>query len=119
MSATPSQVQKPLSIPRQSSDIFRSPSPSISPRPSFNDTRSAAASKLGGMQLGGAKKGGPSDHSSSLANALAAEFEDDADTVGDAWGDGDLMDVNADGDDWSEYEVLRQAQELTGEGRCI
>lgn len=55
------------------------------------------------MQLGGVKKSAL-DNTSSLADALAAEFEEDAEEVGDAWGDGDLMDVNADGDDWSEFQ---------------
>ena len=56
------------------------------------------------MQLGGPAKINQRQQkeTSSLADTLAAEYEDEEDSVGDAWGDGDLMDVNADTDDWSE-----------------
>lgn len=60
------------------------------------------------MRLGGtgpSKAGGQS----SLVDALAGEFEEDGDEVANAWGQGDLMDVNADADDWSEQLLLRAA----------
>jgi hypothetical protein len=69
------------------------------------------------MQLGGGGGGGASlssrpgqrqqNEARSIVDALAAEYEEDeAGSVGDAWGDGDLMDVNADEDDWSEWETV-------------
>jgi SCY1-like protein 1 len=94
---------------------------SSSPRSSISDTKrpprpaavssfgAAAPSRLGrggGMQLGGGaslSSGSRAAESSSLADALAGEFEEDGDEVANAWGQGDLMDVNADADDWSEW----------------
>jgi SCY1-like protein 1 len=94
---------------------------SSSPRSSMSDTKrparpaavssfgAAAPSRLGrggGMQLGGGtslSSASRAAESSSLADALAGEFEEDGDEVANAWGQGDLMDVNADADDWSEW----------------
>jgi SCY1-like protein 1 len=131
MSATPAQVQKPLELPRPTSEIFNStsnvPSPAVSPRPSFGDVSrqtpgsstsklggagrfgaSAAGSRAGGMQLGGSSRVNQKQQKevSSLADTLAAEYEEEEGSVGDAWGDGDLMDVNADADDWSESQLI-------------
>jgi len=123
MTVTPEQVQKPLEIPRQASMIFNStaPSPAATPRASFGDAArpsatsprlgqgsrfGALSAKSGGMQLGGSSRMKQQHQSEgrSVVDALAAEFEEDeAGSVGDAWGDGDLMDVNADADDWSEF----------------
>ena len=125
MTATPEQVQKPLEIPRQASMIFNStaPSPAATPRASFGEASrpsatsprlgqgsrfGALSAKSGGMQLGGSSRLRQQHQSEgqSVVDALAAEYEEDeAGSVGDAWGDGDLMDVNADADDWSEYSV--------------
>lgn len=60
------------------------------------------------MQLGGATGGsGAGTHkaglSTSLVDELAGEFEEDGNEVANAWGSSDLMDVNADGDDWSKF----------------
>ncbi len=122
-----SELHTTMSASAASTATFQSPllpggmpnSQSTSPRSSISDTKrvvqrpaavssfAAAPSKLGrngGMQLGGASSS--SAHkaagSSSLVDALAGEFEEDGDEVADAWGQGDLMDVNADADDWSE-----------------
>jgi flavin-dependent dehydrogenase len=56
------------------------------------------------MQLGGSRPSAKTaaSASSSIVDALAGEFEEDGDEVAKAWGQGDLMDVNADADDWSE-----------------
>jgi SCY1-like protein 1 len=125
IAVTPAQVQEPLSVQRTPSDIFQSASmpleqssagPSRSNTPS-QASRLAPARKAGGMQLGGAGVGaragaGKTGLSSSWMDELSGEFEQDE--VADAWGSGDLMDVNADGDDWSEYESsLRKIGELT------
>jgi SCY1-like protein 1 len=133
MTATPEQVQKPLEIPRQASMIFNStaPSPAATPRASFGDASrpsatsprlgqgsrlGALSAKSGGMQLGGSSRSKQQHQSEgqSLVDALAAEYEEDeVGSVRDAWGDGDLMDVNADADDWSEsYAMARRDLEL-------
>lgn len=125
MSVTPAQVQRPLEVPKGPSEIFGSngPSPVASPRPSmslgegFKTSTSAgrfgASSSSAGsrMQLGGSSKSTQrqqKEAGASLADTLAAEYEDEEESVGDAWGDGDLMDVNADADDWSESRRLDQ-----------
>jgi SCY1-like protein 1 len=56
-----------------------------------------------GMKLGGAKKSaGPS---SLVAEVIADEWADgDGDAVENAWGTDDLIDVNADADDWGERD---------------
>jgi SCY1-like protein 1 len=55
------------------------------------------------MKLGGAKKSaGPS---SLVAEVIADEWADgDGDAVENAWGTDDLIDVNADADDWGERD---------------
>lgn len=71
-------------------------------RPSTSRLNSSSApsrpSRLahGGMKLGGAKP----KPGANLMDELAAELDDDE--VANAWGTDDLMDVNADADDWSE-----------------
>lgn len=112
ISATPAQVQQPLSTQRSSSDIFQSnaqlggrasASPSRATTPN-QATRPPPTRKAGGMQLGGSASHARSANaagSTSLVDALAGEFEEDGDEVANAWGSNDLMDVNADGDDWS------------------
>ncbi|KAJ9103371.1 hypothetical protein QFC19_004470 [Naganishia cerealis] len=111
ISATPAQVQQPLSVQRTSSDIFRSTSAlggSGSNGPSSSSTpnqaaRSSTAHRAGGMQLGGPSAGGRPNKggmSTSLVDELAGEFEEDGDEVANVWGSGDLLDVNADEDDW-------------------
>lgn len=54
-----------------------------------------------GMRLGGTKAASSPAGGSTLVDALAGEFEEDGDEVAKAWGTDDLMDVNADEDDWS------------------
>ncbi len=53
------------------------------------------------MKLGGAKA--KAANGSSLADTLAGEWEE-ADEVANAWGTNDLIDVNADDDDWAGFE---------------
>jgi hypothetical protein len=66
----------------------------------MNPTRPATGGGASGsgMKLGGSKGPAPGF---SLVDTLAGEFEDD-DEVVKAWGTDDLMDVNADADDWSK-----------------
>lgn len=112
ISATPAQVQQPLYAQQNSSDIFQS----TSGVPSRSNTPSQASGpppirKMGAMQLGGTTGGARAGvhkpgMSTSLVDELAGEFEEDGDEVANAWGSNDLMDVNADGDDWSESRCL-------------
>lgn len=111
ISDTLAQVQEPLAVPyASSSDIFRS---SPVPGASGLNRHSAAvrpsnASKSGGMQLGGSSMAGRQIRgvvNTSLVDELAGEFEEDGDGVANVWGSGDLLDVNADEDDWSQYLV--------------
>jgi SCY1-like protein 1 len=53
------------------------------------------------MKLGGSSAKRPAT-TASLADAIAAEFDDDE--VANAWGTDDLMDVNADTEDWTAFE---------------
>lgn len=75
------------------------------PRPSATKATfgSTAGSGSGsGMRLGGAKK---TDKKSNIPDSLVAEWEDDegdGEGVANAWGSEDLIDVNADEDDWGE-----------------
>lgn len=121
ISATPAQVQQPLSVQRNSSDIFQS-NAQLGGRASASSSRSVTPSqatrlpparKAGGMQLGGSashvRAAGNAAGSTSLVDTLAGEFEEDGDEVANAWGSNDLMDVNADADDWSKYITLRCA----------
>ncbi|KAI5454226.1 Nuclear aminoacylation-dependent tRNA export pathway component [Naganishia albida] len=110
ISATPAQVQQPLYAQQNSSDIFQSTSgvPSRSNTPS-QASRPPPIRKMGAMQLGGTTGGARAGvykpgMSTSLVDELAGEFEEDGDEVANAWGSNDLMDVNADGDDWSTFE---------------
>ena len=63
-------------------------------------TRSlTSASKGKGMQLGATKMATSASSVPDWAEEAAAELET---TKGNPWGNDDLMDVNADDDDWSE-----------------
>jgi SCY1-like protein 1 len=122
LSYTPGQLRNsagPSGHGSGSSETISVPSTFSSPRPSFGDTdrtttttsgrplapkqSSVNGNRAGGMQLGSSSRAKPRvQDSSTLVNSLVAEIEDEFGSVGDAWGDGDLMDVNADADDWSE-----------------
>lgn len=81
-------------------DVFSPPvEPEANPfdRPAANANVSSFGAKGSGMKLGGAK---PKLAGANLMDELAAELDDDE--VANAWGTDDLMDVNADTDDWSE-----------------
>lgn len=55
------------------------------------------------MQLGASKV--PSSIAAALAEQLAEEVSvEDGVEVSNPWGDDDLMDVNADEGDWSEFQ---------------
>jgi SCY1-like protein 1 len=57
-----------------------------------------------GLQLGGGSK--KAANTNAIAD-FAKELEDEIMASNDnPWGNDDLMDVNADQDDWSEYEVV-------------
>lgn len=65
-------------------------------------TRPSGAPKAKGMQLGATKQ--PLSKAASSSIAAEIEREAAAELGGDAWAeDGDLMDVNADAGDWSEF----------------
>ncbi|KAJ9095595.1 hypothetical protein QFC21_005466 [Naganishia friedmannii] len=107
ISATPAQVHQPPSASNASSDTFRSSSAVGASRTNTPHAaaRSANAGKAGGMQLGGPSAGGRTNRvaaSSSLVDELAGEFEEDGDEVANVWGSNDLLDVNADEDDWKD-----------------
>jgi len=77
------------------------------PRPSITfkgvsapGTPKPAPSKGNALHLGASK----TQPSQAGIEALAAEWAEDEETI-DAW-DGDLMDVNADADDWSKYILV-------------
>lgn len=113
-SAPPVKVNTASSSPaaptssRVSEEIFRPASASsslkgVSTRPTVVNTfgRTTTSPSLsgtsGGMKLGGAKK----TPGKSLADQLAGEWEEE--DGGNAWGTDDLIDVNADDDDWCTY----------------
>ena len=94
--------------PRLSSDSFSFGSTNKASK--INVKKAAPAPRpSAGMKLGGAKK-----PKASLADTLASEWDDGpngwdddaaaADEVGNAWGNDDLIDVNADNDDWAAFE---------------
>ncbi|WRT70322.1 uncharacterized protein IL334_007320 [Kwoniella shivajii] len=106
-SPNPSNGGSPLASPRISSDsasMFTSTtSPSV-PGPSSGRFKSTTIPKSGsasGLKLGGKK---PTAGPSSLADVVASEWDDDDNDAGNAWGNDDLIDVNADEDDWSAFE---------------
>ncbi len=54
------------------------------------------------MQLG-SKSPVAKNGSTALVDVLAGEYEEDGDEVANAWGHDDLIDVNADDDDWGTW----------------
>ncbi|WVQ84322.1 hypothetical protein IAT38_006474 [Cryptococcus sp. DSM 104549] len=110
-----SQSASPAASPRISSDSAshtgtfgtKSPVPrssgvgASSPNLGFGASASSPSIGEGGMKLGGKK---PAEKGkTSLADQLAGEWEDDEDAA-NAWGTDDLIDMNADQDDWSAFE---------------
>jgi len=87
--------------PRTSSDALSfgaTPSESrINVKKAAPASRPAAAS----MKLGGVK---PKTIKTSLADTLADEWDEGDEEVENAWGNDDLIDVNADEDDWAAFE---------------
>lgn len=70
--------------------------------PAPKSSLGGGSSSSSGMKLGGKKAGGAAASSSSLIDSLAGEWED-ADSVANAWGNDDLIDINADADDWGGF----------------
>jgi len=88
--------------PRTSSDAF---SFGATPSESRINVRKApparVAASAASMKLGGTK---PKATKASLADTLADEWDEGDDEVENAWGNDDLIDVNADEDDWAAFE---------------
>ncbi|KAI0344760.1 ARM repeat-containing protein [Trametopsis cervina] len=64
-----------------------------------------SSSKAKGMQLGASKIPASSQVAVDWAEEAAAEAEAEGSGQANAWGTDDLMDVNADQDDWSAFET--------------
>ncbi|WVR07770.1 hypothetical protein IAU60_004813 [Kwoniella sp. DSM 27419] len=126
MSAAPA-LSVPGAYAPASSGGFGAPSPSVSPRPSSDSFSPSAGGGNGGFgatttsgALGQTKKpirssnlasgsglklGGKRPQPQvSLADTLAGEWEAEDEETANAWGTDDLIDVNADEDDWSAFE---------------
>ncbi len=105
-SNNPSASASPMVSPRLSSDsasFFGATSSSSKPS-GINVKKAAprASTSSSGMKLGGVKSKPPGP---SIADVLADEWQDADDTgVENAWGNDDLIDVNADTDDWAAFE---------------
>ena len=116
LSAQPG-LSAPVAAPRPSSDSvssFSSAGPSTSTYKITPAPAPVRAKPQTGMRLG-ATKAAPLG-GSSLVDSLAGEFEEDGDEVAKAWGTDDLMDVNADEDDWSRsrcYIAVADVQALS------
>ena len=104
-----SSYSTPATSPRPSSDVSSvfgqanvSSSASLGPS-AFGQT--SGSSRLKGVKpaANGARGGTPQrgTKSNPIADAVAGEWED-GDEVANAWGTDDLIDVNADADDWGE-----------------
>ncbi|TBU30194.1 armadillo-type protein [Dichomitus squalens] len=77
-----------------------------------------SASKGKGMQLGATEVPASVSSASDWAEEAAAELDASTSTATNPWGNDDLMDVNADEDDWSAFETapLATASEPTDFG---
>lgn len=101
-----SPLSSPATSPRPSEDGFAFGSTAGPSKPSINVKKApkaalpSASSGSSGMKLGAAKKPAVS---TSVADSVAAEWEDDG-SAANAWGNDDLIDVNADEDDWAAFE---------------
>lgn len=91
-----------LTPAQSSSALYSNPSEPNLPFPGTTPVTPQAVSstKTKALQLGGSK----SHPTPSVLDDLAAEWAEEEGTT-NAW-DGDLMDVNADADDWSEFSTL-------------
>lgn len=94
-----SRVSEEIFRPASASSSLKSASPRSSAVNTFGrtTTSSSLSGTNGRMKLGGAKKA----PGKSLADQLAGEWEEE--DGGNAWGTDDLIDVNADDDDWCTY----------------
>ncbi|CAE6457198.1 N-terminal kinase-like protein AltName: Full=SCY1-like protein 1 [Rhizoctonia solani AG-1 IB] len=94
-------ADRPASAPPESLG-----SPAVSALPSPAASIATGPSHGKGMQLG--TKAGPKP---SLSEEDGWGADSRAADVANAWGDGDLMDVNADSDDWGAFEAAAPAPE--------
>ena len=104
-----SPTSTPATSPRQSSEsavFFGGPSTASSSKPSTIGVKKAApirsSTPSSGMKLGGGPKV-KAPTSSTLADSVAGEWEE-AEEVANAWGTNDLIEVDADDDDWAGFE---------------
>ncbi|KAH9945690.1 armadillo-type protein [Amylocystis lapponica] len=86
--------------------VVRPSAPASSSSPAIPRAKAAippSTSKTKGMQLGAHKMPGSLAQAAEWAEEAAAETDAD-ESNGNPWGNDDLMDVNADQDDWSAFE---------------
>ncbi|KAL0581808.1 Nuclear aminoacylation-dependent tRNA export pathway component [Marasmius crinis-equi] len=113
--ATNTEIDRPTSAPPPADDTrigSLRPSPLLTSVSAANSVVSSpafpnhtpAASKARGLQLG-ANKVPPSVVAASLGQKLAEEAAAEDGIDSNPWGNDDLMDVNADQDDWSAFET--------------
>ena len=91
----------PATSPRPSTDSSFLGATASSSKPSSIGVKKAESRVQSGMKLG--SKGKPQAPEVNLADTLVGEWEEE-EGVENAWGDGDLIDVNADTDDWAAFE---------------
>ncbi|KAJ8076987.1 Nuclear aminoacylation-dependent tRNA export pathway component [Marasmius tenuissimus] len=117
--ATVTDIDRPTSAPPPAEDSrigALRPSPLLTSVSAANSVVSSPAfpnhapsiSKAKGLQLG-ANKVPPSTVAASLGQQLAEEAAAEDGVDSNPWGNDDLMDVNADEDDWSAFETAPAA----------
>ncbi|KAG2015871.1 other/SCY1 protein kinase [Coprinopsis cinerea AmutBmut pab1-1] len=89
------------SNPLDSPALTAKPPVPLATRPALSQTPSSSSTKAKPLQLGGMKS---PNSAFNLGDQLAEEFA--ASETASSWG-GDLMDVNADDDDWSAFETAQ------------
>lgn len=104
--AAATDIDRPTSAPSGGSSVIIS-------RPSYANLSPAlsapgkvpSVSKAKGMQLGATKLSAASHMPAEWAEEAAAEAEAEESGQANPWGNDDLMDVNADQDDWSKVPM--------------
>lgn len=116
LQSTMSSLTLDRSISAPPSTVMNGGSDSKAKLPSLGITPSASTFSSPGLPSSSAPKSlklGANKHKAvvpSLADALATEVENDAGS--NAWGSDDLMDVNADEDDWNSFESAPASSKL-------
>lgn len=87
--------------PRTSSDALSFGATPSESRINVKKAAPASGPAAASMKLGGVK---PKTIKTSLADTLADEWDEGDEEVENAWGNDDLIDVNADEDDWAAFE---------------